>query len=772
MKKTIFSLAVLAALASCARTESYVPVAESADIQLTINAKTPATKAEFNGTDAIAWNEMDAIHLAIASAENPSQAIKVSGSSGGYATIYLANFTLQDNTADVPQFKGYFYSLDPAYINTERDFYFHLYGAYPNSLDRSNADITKSRFTLSSAQKGKQNSWDKSCDLMLAKPSKLYFSKTESSKTNHNEYDITAQESLEFAHVFGFACLKFADAAEKYANADVLSVTVEATGEKKDIAGTFEFDLTKKVNDADFALKTIAASSTVKITPAEPVTLNDAAIYFVANPGKYDVTITVETAKGNLIYERKGLLIERAQIARPTVHFKADVDTATSNEVDLAGGKLWEHNSISGGSGMALSTSTFNAMWGTTAEKKMLFQETIENVTTSWGSVAPSYNYTYGQCLINNHSVNTGSVITLESGDEFLNVENIRIRTYHSSDGLTAKFSVYLTDANGEHELTEMNYKTTISNSQTDLFYKMPEGVTGGVLKMVWSEFSATKYTTVYLPYIILNSGPVLSVETTDLGKVAAAGAGGTISVSAALASEDPTVETSAEWITASYVAGTISYNVAANEGDARSGNITVKVKGLNGAEDTKVIDLSQAAGNVVEYKVRADANVIREALVAAAGESATSTTPVSFDVTLTAVATDGSGATVEVPVKFNNVYFDQIGITIVCKMYYSPYTTIEYNLPGSYKQAVMESTVKRLGSGITLNAGVSSSSTKGVSTNSTYETISTNLFKSTTPAQDPSLGYAYVLLKCSGWYTGSDPVNINYLDIIFEASK
>ena len=117
MKKTIFSLAVLAALASCARTESYVPVAESADIQLTINAKTPATKAEFNGTDAIEWNEMDAIHLAIASAENPSQAIKVSGSSGGYATIYLANFTLQDNTADVPQFKGYFYSLDPAYIN-------------------------------------------------------------------------------------------------------------------------------------------------------------------------------------------------------------------------------------------------------------------------------------------------------------------------------------------------------------------------------------------------------------------------------------------------------------------------------------------------------------------------------------------------------------------------------------------------------------------------------------------------------------------------------
>ena len=117
MKKTIFSLAVLAALASCARTESYVPVAESADIQLTINAKTPATKAEFNGTDAIAWNEMDAIHLAIASAENPSQAIKVSGSSGYSAKYYLANFTLQDNTADVPQFKGYFYSLDPAYID-------------------------------------------------------------------------------------------------------------------------------------------------------------------------------------------------------------------------------------------------------------------------------------------------------------------------------------------------------------------------------------------------------------------------------------------------------------------------------------------------------------------------------------------------------------------------------------------------------------------------------------------------------------------------------
>ena len=772
MRKTIFSLAVLAALASCARTESYVPVAESADIQLTINAKTPATKAEFNGTDAIDWNEMDAIHLAIATAENPSQAVKISGSSGGYATYYLANFTLQDNTAEVPQFKGYFYSLNASYINTERDFYFHLYGAYPNSLNRSNADITKSSFTLSSAQKGKQTTWDKSCDLMLAKPSKLYFSKTSHSVTTHKEYDITAQESLEFAHVFGFGCLQFADAAEKYANADVLSVTVEATGEKKDIAGTFEFDLTKKVNDADFTLKNTSAASTIKITPAEAVTLNDAVIYFVANPGEYDVTIKVETSKGNLTYERKGLVIERAKIARPTVHFKSDVDQATTNAVDLAGGKTWEHNSVTGGSGMALNTTTYNAKWGTTAEKQMLFQASYENVTTSWGSVAPTYNSSYGQSLINSNRVDATSVITLESGDEFLNVENIRIRTFLGSDDFTADFKVYLTDENGEHQLTELNYKSSISNSQADLCYTMPEGVTGGVLKMVWSNFSAAKSTYVYVPYIILNSGPILSLGTTDLGKVAAAGAGGTVSVSASLASGDPTVETSAEWITASYIAGTISYNVAANEGDARSGSITVKVKGLNDMEATQVIKLSQAAGNVVEYKVRADANVIREALVAAAGGSATSTTLVAFDVTLTAVATDGSGATVEVPATFTNVYFNNIGTSIACK-FQSPYTQIAFNLPGSYKQAVMESTVKRFGNGIVLNAGVSSSSsTKGVYTNSTVETISTNLFKSTTPAQDPSLGYAYVLLKCSGWYTGSDPVNINYLDIIFEASK
>ena len=83
-----------------------------------------------------------------------------------------------------------------------------------------------------------------------------------------------------------------------------------------------------------------------------------------------------------------------------------------------------------------------------------------------------------------------------------------------------------------------------------------------------------------------------------------------------------------------------------------------------------------------------------------------------------------------------------------------------------------MESTIKKFGSGINMNAGVTSSSTKGVSTNSTYETISTNLFKSTTPAQDPSLGYTYALVKCSGYYTGSELVNINYLDIFFEASK
>ncbi|MGM9789276.1 MAG: BACON domain-containing protein [Candidatus Cryptobacteroides sp.] len=771
MKKTIFSLAVLAALASCARTESYVPVAESADIQLTINAKTPATKAEFNGTDAIDWNEMDAIHLAIATAENPTQAIKISGSSGGYANYYLANFTLQDNTAKVPQFKGYFYSLNASYINTERDFYFHLYGAYPNSLNRSNADITESSFTLSSAQKSKQTTWDKSCDLMLAKPSKLYFSKTSHSVTTYKEYDITAQESLEFAHVFGFGCLQFADAAEKYASADVLSVTVEATGEKKDIAGTFEFDLTKKVNDADFTLQNTSAASTIKITPAEAVTLNDAVIYFVANPGEYDVTITVETSKGNLIYERKGLVIERAQIARPTVHFKADVDQATTNAVDLAGGKTWEHNSVTGGNGMALNATTYKAKWGTTAEKQMLFQASYENVTTSWGSIAPTYNSSYGQSLINNHRVDATSVITLESGDEFLNVENIRIRTFLGSDAMTADFKVSLTDENGEHQLTEVNYKSSISNSQADLCYKMPEGVTGGVLKMEWSNFSVAKYTNVYVPYIILNSGPILSLGTTDLGKVAAAGAGGTVSVSASLASGDPTVETSAEWITASYASGSISFSVAANKGDARTGSITVKVKGLNDMEATQVIKLSQAAGNVVEYKVRADAAVIHDALVAKAGESATSNTLVSFDVTLTAVATDGTGATVEVPATFTNVYFNNIGTSIACK-FQSPYTQIAFNLPGAYKQAVMESTVKRFGNGINLNAGVSSSSNKGVSTNSTFETTSTNFIKSTTPAQDPSLGYTYAIVKCSGYYTGSDPVNINYLDIIFEASK
>ena len=173
-----------------------------------------------------------------------------------------------------------------------------------------------------------------------------------------------------------------------------------------------------------------------------------------------------------------------------------------------------------------------------------------------------------------------------------------------------------------------------------------------------------------------------------------------------------------------------------------------------------------------MEYKVRADAAVIHDALVAAAGENASSTQYFSFETTLTAVATDGSGATVSVPVKFSNVYFDQVGTAIVCKMYPQPYTTIEFNLPGAYKQAVMESTVKRFGSGINLFAGTSSSSNSSASAGSTYTTISDNLFNSVTPAKDPSSGLTYVILKSSGTnYTGL-PVTIKYLDIFFEASK
>ena len=62
------------------------------------------------------------------------------------------------------------------------------------------------------------------------------------------------------------------------------------------------------------------------------------------------------------------------------------------------------------------------------------------------GSVAPTYNSSYAQSLINSNRVDATSVITLESGDEFHNVENIRIRTFLGSDELTADFNVNLTD--------------------------------------------------------------------------------------------------------------------------------------------------------------------------------------------------------------------------------------------------------------------------------------------------------------------------------------
>lgn len=746
MKKIIFTLSALALLAGCAKVGGEIADNSTVNLDLTVKAS-PLTKAEFNGVDAIKWNAADGLYLAIANEGTPTKAIMVASSDGDYASRYMTPFTIVDENAEVPEFRGIFYSIANTAFQDDEEFFLHLYGGYPRKAFATNyQDMTSFPVTLNATQSASQTSWDKTCDIMLIKPSKIFASKTTNTLTRHNEWNVSATEELKFAHLFGFGCLEFSDIPAEFQDGGVNSVTITATGENKNLVGSFTFDLTKEISNPAFNFTTQTGGDVLTVKSDGNTPIKDYKAYFVANPGTYDITVVVNTGTGTLTFQRNGLVITRSELTKPTIHFKEGTDISKDKSVSLEGDLFWEHNSLTGGSSMALSSSTYSAEWGTTGPDKMEFKLSYTGFASN---VFPYFDSYKGQALTNTYAASApGNSCQLLSSSAFKGVKNVRIKSFLSSDEITCTLSAYIVSKEGvETQLSEAKGGSTVDNTVKYFHYLVPEEAKDGQLKLVWDGYTGTKYCYLYAPEIALNAAPEITLSQTSITKVPVGGTGGTITCSTVFATGEPTVSVSDSWITASYSNNTIIYSVSENTDAKRTGTITVTVPGLNGSESTAQISIQQDAAGLTEYKVTIDAAVIKDALTAAAGEGATSSTLVAFNMDLTAVATDGSGKTAVVPTSFKNIYFD-VNYISCCG---NPSSEIIATLPGVLTGANAVSEEKRFGSGINATGSTNNSKWSGtLSTSATYTTASDNKISSSfTVSED--LGYKYARIKF-GW--------------------
>lgn len=666
MKKIIYAISALAILAGCAKEADSASSerAEGIDLGMTLQVSNPQTKVVYEGGSHIKWVSGDNLWIA---AVNPvtGKPVQVASKAGYEASQYFSSFSIADAAAQEPQFKGSLYSI----VESEWADTYTIYGLYPKAAlyNEKSSDLAKARVTLKSEQKSTQTSWEGSQDIMVVKPSSISTADYTYDE-KYQEYTSSQSETIEFAHIFGFGCISFAGIPEEYKNQVVKTVTISATGSNKNLTGSYYIDLTKDVAAPDFAIVPAYPADNITLAGDGTTTISDYKAWFVANPGTFDVNVTIKTNAADFTFERQGLVIRRSEIASPTINCKA-ADTVASHDIDLTGDVLWQHITSVGGYSSFLSSTAKEKEWGTVPElAKMVFGVSYPGETNS--------NYptnTSGVQIVSSNPVTGGSVV-LESAAAFKGVKNIKVNTGIYTNDATCDFAVYFVDKAGKETAVAPAVQLTGTNANvkgTDFYFNVPESASYGRVKLVWDNYSNTS-ARAYISEITLNTAPGIKLGT-DAVKVPATAESGEIECGIFLAEGEPSVAVSEDWITASYADGKISYSVAANEGGKRTATITVTATGIG--ESAATINVKQASAVAVEYRMTIDAKTI-EADFQAAAEAYTGTlsetSTLSFTSNITAVATDGSGKTLAIPVSFANIYYDNIGEYITAKSGYS----------------------------------------------------------------------------------------------------
>lgn len=601
MKKLLYMTALLAVAAGCAKTESAPEMSDVVNLSVRVNVSNGAdTKAKFDGDSHIKFEKSDAFYAAIANESTPTTGVKVGTKSTDYARQYYSIFkTIKDFQPDSPVFEGSFFSISKAAIADAYKFY----GVFPkDAVASTGEDLTKWRVNLSGTQSATQSEWDSKSDVMVVKPTVISTdSKTE---TTYHEYDFSSSNGVEFAHIFGFGKLSFSDVPEKYAFLKVKSVTIEAVGEKKDICGQFVLDITGDASKME--LNALNSGSSIVVTSTDEVTVKDNVVWFVANPGTYDVKITVATPKYDLVFERQGLVVSRSKITSPIVHFK-EADTAVSHDVILAEGESWV-NTLSYSN--CLSSSKRSQKWGNDPSKKMAFSLAYPGSgNDNYGSSAYA-DAGYAQLLA--YQAIQGKKVILSSDAAFGGIKLVKANLGIYTNDATGTFTVSLEDGDKSYKLGSVKITGNNDNCNgVNYYFANTTGVEYGRFVLTVDSLS-TENCRPYIGELSFNSAPevVFAESVVKVDKIA-----GSFEVACDVkgANADPEVavsEDAKEWLTASYADGKLTYTVKANEGAKRAGTVTVKAKGIGG-EASAELKVVQASVNSAEYKLSVSASEV-----------------------------------------------------------------------------------------------------------------------------------------------------------------
>lgn len=652
MKKLLYMTALLAVAAGCAKTESAPEMSDVVNLSVRVNVSNGAdTKAKFDGDSHIKFEKGDAFYAAIANESTPTTGVKVGTKSTDYARQYYSIFkTIKDFQPDSPVFEGSFFSISKAAIADAYKFY----GVFPkDAVASTGEDLTKWRVNLSGTQSATQSEWDSKSDVMVVKPTVISTdSKTE---TKYNEYDFSSSNGVEFAHIFGFGKLSFSDMPEKYASLKVKSVTIEAVGEKKDICGQFFLDIT--ADAAKTELNALNPGASIVVTPTDEVTVKDNVVWFVANPGTYDVKITVATPTYDLVFERQGLVVSRSKITSPTVHFK-EADTAVSHDVILAEGESWV-NTLSYSN--CLSSSKRSQKWGNNPSKQMAFSLAYPGSgNDNYGSSAYA-DAGYAQLLA--YQAIQGKKVILSSEAAFGGIKLVKANLGIYTNDATGTFTVSLEDGDKSYKLGSVKITGNNDNCNgVNYYFANTTGVEYGRFVLTVDSLS-TENCRPYIGELSFNSAPevVFAESVVKVDKIA-----GSFEVVCDVkgANADPEVTVSEDakgWLTASYADGKLTYTVTANEGEKRAGTVTVKAKGIGG-EASAEVKVVQASVNSAEYKLSVSASEVYTYIQAKIKEleegGQTVGTNVSAELTIpfTAKGTTDPSKTTTVNLKFAKV--------------------------------------------------------------------------------------------------------------------
>lgn len=655
MKKLLYMTALLAVAAGCAKTESAPEMSDVVNLSVRVNVSNGAdTKAKFDGDSHIKFEKSDAFYAAIAKESTPTTGVKVATRTEGYSSQYYSVFTIENFEAESPVFKGNFYSI--ALKDTASTYKF--YGAFPSSAVASTGEnLTKWRVNLSGTQSASQTEWDSKSDVMIVKPTDI--SSDPKTLTQYNEYDFSSSNGVEFAHIFGFGKLSFSDVPEKYASLKVKSVTIEAVGEKKDICGQFFLDITGDA--AKTELNALTPGSSIVVTPTDEVTVKDNVVWFVANPGTYDVKITVATPTYDLVFERQGLVVSRSKITSPTVHFK-EADTAVSHDVILAEGESWV-NTLSYSN--CLSSSKRSQKWGNNPSKQMAFSLAYPGSgNDNYGSSAYA-DAGYAQLLA--YQAIQGKKVILSSEAAFGGIKLVKANLGIYTNDATGTFTVSLEDGDKSYKLGSVKITGNNDNCNgVNYYFANTTGVEYGRFVLTVDSLS-TENSRPYIGELSFNSAPevVFAESVVKVDKIA-----GSFEVVCDVkgANADPEVTVSEDakgWLTASYADGKLTYTVTANEGAKRTGTVTVKAKGIGG-EASAEVKVVQASVNSAEYKLSVSASEVYTYIQAKIKEleegGQTVGTNVSAELTIpfTAKGTTDPSKTTTVNLKFAKVLLQE----------------------------------------------------------------------------------------------------------------